>query len=353
MFVVPNLNAGGAERVIAQLSQMLSILNCKVTIVLLRGQEQFYQVDDAVNIVWLKLPHIPIISKAVRFTSVWYRLRKLYLSQQPDVVIGFMTYSNIFAIASSMFLKTKVIISERNAPSSWNNHGPVLLMLRDFFYPKANAFLAQTPLAALSAQQWFPASKCRIISNPIRTITPYPDCKKEKLILNVARLEPQKGHVLLLQAFAALDAPDWKLCILGDGSRRDELKRMVNELNLQEKVIMPGNVEEVDLWYARASIFAFSSLFEGIPNALIEAMSAGIAAVSFDCETGPGDLIQHGVNGLLIPQKDTKELQMGMQQLIDDPLLRLALGIEAKKIRLKHNKESIAKEVKQFCFDVN
>ncbi len=352
MFLIPNLNSGGAERVAVQLSEQLSRMGNDVTIVMLRGEVQFYEPAGHVRVIALKLPHIPVVSKLLRGMTVWGRLRHLYRKYETDVVIGFLNYSNIFAVASTMFSDTKVIISERNAPMEWDRHPEPFLRLRDFLYPKADAFYAQTPQAAEEARKRFGLARIRVINNPLKPLRIDADIRKEKLILNVGRLVPQKGQAMLLEAFAALDAPGWKLCILGEGELRTVLEEKARELGIGDRLVMPGEVRDVDTWLAKASVFAFPSLFEGIPNALIEAMASGLPAVSFDCETGPSDLIEHEKNGFLVPVGDVAALRRRLQRLIDDEALRSSMGAAAGKIAAMHDPREIASQLLSLCSEV-
>ena len=128
----------------------------------------------------------------------------------------------------------------------------------------------------------------------------------EPIILGIGRLARQKGFDLLLPAFASTGLADqgWRVVILGEGEDRKALAQLSDDLGLSGSVEMPGHVSDVAGWIARSRIFALPSRYEGFPNALLEAMHLGTASVSFDCPSGPRDLIEHGVNGLLIQAED-------------------------------------------------
>src|SRR5690606_19824055 len=179
---------------------------------------------------------------------------------------------------------------------------------------------------------------------PVKKIQNYPDIAKEKLILNVGRLVTEKGQKYLIEAFSKInEKADWRVVILGDGPLRNQLEEQVKILGLDKQVQFLGAVNNVDEWLAKASIFVIPSISEGFPNALAEAMSAGLPCVSFDCKTGPRDLIENYKNGILVEEKNVEELANSLQKLIDDPILRLRLGTQAIVIKEHLSSDKIAK----------
>jgi len=153
----------------------------------------------------------------------------------------------------------------------------------------------------------------------------------------------------LLEAFAIINPKDWRLIILGDGPLRKDLENMAKKLGIQDKVQFMGTVINVDVWLNKASIFAFPSLWEGFPNALAEAMAAGLPVVSFDCPTGPSDLIKNGENGYLIDMKDTNNFAKKLKLLIENEDLRVQLSKEAIHVASELNSEKISNLYLNFC----
>ena len=129
-----------------------------------------------------------------------------------------------------------------------------------------------------------------------------------KVLLAVGRLEVEKGFDWLIDAFSALATkyPEWDLVILGEGSLRATLEKQVQTSGLARRVFLPGRVGNVGDWYERANLYVMSSRFEGFGNTLGEAMAYGLPAVSFDCETGPRNIIRHETDGLLVPLETRK-----------------------------------------------
>jgi glycosyltransferase involved in cell wall biosynthesis len=145
-----------------------------------------------------------------------------------------------------------------------------------------------------------------------------------KVVLAAGRLSRQKGYDLLIRAFAAVATrhAEWRLRICGEGPRRLELERLIRELGLEERIALEPPARDLGAEMAGASIFALSSRFEGLPLTLLEAMSKGMAIVSFDCPTGPADVIENRRNGLLVPPGDVDAFATGVRELIEDENLR-------------------------------
>jgi glycosyltransferase involved in cell wall biosynthesis len=144
----------------------------------------------------------------------------------------------------------------------------------------------------------------------------------------------EKGFDLLLKAFqrSRLAESDWHLAIVGDGVERAALLEQAISLGIANALTLPGHVKDVGRWLAISDIFVLPSRYEGFPNALIEAMQMGRACVSFDCPSGPRDLVEDGHNGLLIKAEDVDGLSSAMQLLASDPELRCRLGAEASRV---------------------
>jgi glycosyltransferase involved in cell wall biosynthesis len=153
----------------------------------------------------------------------------------------------------------------------------------------------------------------------------------EPVVLAAGRLTPQKGFDRLVEAFAtvARDHPGWTLHICGRGPRQDALQRQIVERDLVHRVILMGSIADLEEQMNRASIFVLSSRFEGLPMVMLEAMRKGLPVVSFDCPTGPGEVIAHNEDGLLVPEGDVDRLAAAMSELIEDEGKRRRLGAAA------------------------
>jgi glycosyltransferase involved in cell wall biosynthesis len=181
-----------------------------------------------------------------------------------------------------------------------------------------------------------------MVTFPLRSTLPHvpvPRCAEQasdsKLLLAVGRLTPEKGFDRLIEAFAQLAPcfPDWRLCVLGEGPGRQALVQLTERLGMSQRISMPGTVGNVGDWYEAADLYVLTSLFEGFPNSLLEAMAYGLPTVSVDCDTGPRDIVRHGVDGILVPQDNPAALVNALQRLMDDKRLRDAYAAKAVEVR--------------------
>jgi glycosyltransferase involved in cell wall biosynthesis len=190
------------------------------------------------------------------------------------------------------------------------------------------------------------------IPNSAKVTGPRADLTSQ-VVLAAGRLRREKGFDLLITAFALVhrDRPSWRLRICGSGHLRRELRAQAVAEGLADVVELPGRRDLSDEM-ARASIFALSSRFEGFPIVLLEAMRKGMAVVSFDCPTGPRELIDDHQNGILVPVGDTAALAAGIVELIDDDDLRRRCAAAAELSAQRYSPEEIGARWETLLADV-
>jgi glycosyltransferase involved in cell wall biosynthesis len=322
------------------------IHNQRVTVLTLSGTDQdHYQLNPKVERSTLDLwgrARTPwqIIDKRIRRII---KLRKAILKSRPDLVISFMDLTNVRTLVALIGTKIPVIISERTDPR-YNPISRFWSLARRLFYPFSAALVVQTQSVAGWAQRVVPACKTSVIPNFVRTM---PSCKisdrEKSMILSVGRLGIEKGHDLLIRAFAAAEGAQkgWDMTILGEGNERLNLERLISGLGLTASVHLPGIVKEPAEWMQKTSLFVLTSRYEGFPNALLEAMACGCAVIATDCPSAPAEIINNDINGLLVPAEDVTALSNAMQKIIDDESLRQRLGVQALKVKTTFSQETI------------
>ena len=340
---IPTLTAGGAERVASILANEWTDQGLtEVVVVNLFHHDRFYPVNAEVEVLNLGMePHGNPIHRILMIFIALLRFRKLALDLKPRFVLSFMNKYNVFCIVSLLFTDFHIIAAERDSPTE---RLPLARsFLRRLTYPLASSILVQSFLAKDFIASIAPRVPVSILPNPVLTLVKTPDYSlSESVILNVSRLHPKKGQRDLILAFAQLDATDWKLIFCGDGEARNDLENLVSDLGVKDRVCFNGAVTDLAPHFIDASIFAFTSYWEGFPNALAEAVASGLPCVSYDCPTGPGELIDDGVNGFLVDVGDVNDLVAKLQLLIDNAAMREQMSIESVLRADKYRPRSVA-----------
>lgn len=345
--VIPTIKQGGAERVISELANEFSrYSDLTVHLVLLANADDFYQLDERITVHRLGFKNTGHIGKLKSEVIVFLKMRTLLKRHNPTVVLSFMDKYNVFTILASRFLNIQVFVSDRSNPKLKLSSS--MYILKKITYRYSTGIIAQTSLAKYTIAAFTGHKNVRVIPNPVKEINTFPEIKRENIIINVGRLVPEKGQEYLIKAFSMLGNKDWKLVILGDGPLHNKLKSQILDLGLDGKVIMPGAVKNIDEWLAKSSIFVLSSVSEGFPNALVEAMAAGLPCVSFDCDAGPRDIIINGVNGFLVEKENINELVDKLNTLITDTELASKLAKNASLVREQYHIQSIGNNYLNF-----
>lgn len=359
LFCINSLVKGGAERVVSNLANYFSSEN-EVTIMTLVNYDIEYVLKDNISIVKLdrkkvdpykeKNKLIKYISKIPKLISRIFKMKKQIKKIEPDIIISFLPETS-FLVLFNKRKKDKVIVSVRNDPKI-EYSSKIYYFIMKKLYPRANGFVFQTP----DAREYFNnIIKCysKIIPNSINPIfisDSYAGNRKKEIV-SVGRLVEQKNFDLLIDAFYMLSEKykEYKLIIYGEGKLRNKLEEKIKDLGIQDKVILPGIVDNVKEKIYRSSVFVLPSLYEGMPNALMEAMALGLPVISTDCPCGgPRMLITNNINGKLVSVNDKEIMKEAIEEIIKNEEFSRKLGKEASKISITLNPENINREWKDF-----
>lgn len=348
------MGIGGAERVAANLVNAWSERGDIVTLVITfsgRGR-CLYPISSRVKLVYLADIAGHKGRGPISYLYRFWALRGLINSSRAEVVISFLTNVNVAVLLASVGSRCSVFVSERTHPPA-RRIGWLLSVLRHLTYRWASSVVMLTTEGLLWLESSISTAKGVVIPNPV--LVPMqrgdpvlrPDVvlvADRRLLLAVGRLDQGKQFDRLLESFSNLAPryPAWDLVILGEGVEGGRLRQQVESLKLTGRVSLPGSVGNVADWYERADLYVMSSRFEGFPNTLAEAMAHGCAAVSYDCDTGPRDIIRHEQDGLLVsPVGNVMALTQALDRLMGDEAERRRMATRASEVRERYSMASV------------
>jgi len=347
VLLIPSLQSGGMERVMSQLADFFCKKPDMNVHLVLYGLKRdiFYKIPANLKVykppfefnnkrrIWNTLKTMAFVRKQVKVID-------------PGSILSFGEYWNNFILLSLLGTSFAVFVSDRCQPDK--SLGKLHDFLRKKLYPKAAGVIAQTEKAKQIYSRLFTTNRITIIGNPVRSITLRSPSISEHIVLTVGRLITSKHHDELIKLFVRLNRPGWKLVIVGGDALQQtnsiRLQHLVNELNAKDRVELAGSQADVENYYLRSKIFAFTSSSEGFPNVIGEAQSAGLPVISFDCVAGPSDMVKDGENGYLIPLFDYAAFEQKLGALIDNSFLREKMGVQAKKDIKKFSVDAIGQD---------
>ncbi|PHR95993.1 MAG: glycosyl transferase [Leeuwenhoekiella sp.] len=357
LFFIHSLSSGGAERVTTTLANHWASKGWAVTVVTVAGENQdFYNLDERIRRIALNMAvnsRTPLHAILNNLRRVW-ALRHVLRQQQPDVAVAMMTTANATLAMAGRWAGVVTIGSERTYPPAMPL-GRLWETIRRRTYRWLDCLVAQTEESA----RWLFVHACSrrvaVISNPLSfplvsqppTLDPQQTkstLNSQNLLLAVGRLGEEKRFDRLLTAFATLidRHSNWGLVILGQGPLRETLLQQVVDLELTEKVVLPGAVGNVGDWFSAADLYVLTSHFEGFPNTLVEALAHGLPSVAVNCKTGPSEILRHEIDGILVPQDDPTALVSALDLLMRDSALRERFSERAIEARERFAVKRIA-----------
>lgn len=356
VFFTNRMISGGSERVISYLANELSKDN-DVTILTMTSAKSDYYLCP-------KVKHTPLEDKPavnnhsiIRNLSRVRKLQKYMQSHAGAFYISFVTEPSYILMLLKRCLNRegRAIVTVRNDPKQQHKHLYDKLLVK-ILYPKADAIVFQT-IEGEKYYSYIKIKKAAILPNPLNEAfirLPYiGDRRKE--IVNVGRLISQKNQKMLIDAFVEVhkEFPEYTLAIYGEGPLKNALNKQIEDLGLNDSISLKGAVANLQDVIYDASLFVLSSDYEGMPNALLEAMSLGLPVISTRCSGGgPETIIQNGKNGILVEINNKPQMVNAIKAVISDRKYANILSANAAKISEKYSPKATLEAWKKFIKEV-
>lgn len=340
LFHINSLGKGGAERVIVNLSEEIAKMGIECVIATEWFDADEYPLKDTVRRIDVGVSGRESEYSASKLRSERRKLlHKAILAEKPDAIVSFCRNANYRALLAARGTKIPVIFSVRSDPKT--DYASIKdKVLSSFLYRKASGAVFQTT----EARDFFSsaiADKSVVLLNPlnpkyidnVKTVN-----ERRRVIVTAGRFHEAKDHIVLIKAFERIkdEYSDVNLELYGaksEDNTYEMIKKYVADNKLEERVLFMGNSNKLEELIIDASVFVLSSKYEGMPNALMEAMAMGLPVVSTDCPCGgPREIIENGVNGLLVNVGDGEKMAEAMKYMLDNPKEANEMGEKASKI---------------------
>jgi len=347
MCVISTMQAGGAERVMAWLCRSLSLLGHGITLICLDKGDQppAYALPDSVKVIYMDvLESSNTVLAAIRanFFRV-YKIRSVIRNDNPDAIISFMHETNVIVLLSNIGTGIPAIVSEHTTPVRrtklfWSVARSIVYLLADRITVLSEYFKAHYV-------RWL-QYKIVVIPNPVIPVAASEigvTSTERKRILAVGRLVELKGFDVLIHAFTEVASlyPEWDVVILGAGPEFEKLNNLIEELGLLGRITLVGYVEDVVSFYRACDIFVLSSRIEGFPMVLLEAMLNGLPVIATDCSEAINEIVENGVNGIVVPPDSVESLRDALVELISNEPKMREFGTESCKDLDRYCEKSI------------
>jgi GalNAc-alpha-(1->4)-GalNAc-alpha-(1->3)-diNAcBac-PP-undecaprenol alpha-1,4-N-acetyl-D-galactosaminyltransferase len=343
----PCVNMGGIERASSTLANYAAGQGFNVMYLAIFKHPRFFELNPA---IFYNEPTDGTNVSKLDIPKTIFRIRREIKKYNPDTILAYNKFYASLALIALAGTGRKVFISERSSPFyKWPAKIELINKLA-VFLKKPAGIVAQTFVAAKHQAKRYGNTPVKVIPNAVRQIKQYPEIARQKIILAVGRFgDPLKGFDRLVEAFALVENKEWKLVFAGGtADESPQLTTRAHELGVLNNIVFLGKVAEIDKIYAEAGIFVIPSRSEGFPNALAEAMTAGVPCISYDFYAGPRDIITPDIDGILVEDGDISALAGAINKLIADDNSREKLGINAAANAHRFNEHKIGKEVIDF-----
>lgn len=351
LFYISTICNGGAARVMSNLANTLSRRGYDCTLATTFRAIDEYVLDDGVK-RYSFYDRKPTGNWLLKNLSITRKLHNLVVREKPDLLVSFLVEPNYRAALATIGTATKTVLSVRNDPN-WEFRGRVRTLLAKFLYRRADGVVFQTE----EAKAWFPQciqDKSCIIFNAVKEEFYEVELSENRSgIVATGRLSRQKNHSLLVRAYAKIaDQTEDDLTIYGAGDT-SQLQDLAQNLGVASRVHFPGQTMDVKKAIKGAKVYVMSSDFEGMPNALMEAMAMGLPCISTDCPCGgPHALFKDNMYHFLTPVGDDDTMAERMLELLNDPMLRKEHGQRCKDAAKNFAPEIINRQWEEYLLSV-
>ena len=334
LYVIEQMSRiGGMERIIAEkVNRLVAMSDTKVTLLLVwkDHQKPVFDIDSRVRIEHIDAQ---MMKGGLTYPIVVWRYNRLVRQMKPDVTILSWVTGAVLATFGTHVGKT---IFELHHSAKTMKHAWLLHTLQR----RTDVVVTLTPE---DAQFFTKAKRVEVIPN-FTTIncSRQPDYDTRHCVA-LGRMVRAKDYPRMVRLWMKVVKKhhDWVLDIYGDGPEHKYIRQCIEEAQMGDKILLHGNTKDVAQAYSEASIYLMTSRTEGFPMVLLEAMTIGLPVVAFDCPHGPRNIVNNGVNGLLIPLNDDKEYISALTLLMDDAQRRRLMGEKARETSQRFSCESI------------
>lgn len=326
LIVVSDFGSGGSQRAISLICNHWAKKGRVVKIITFSDVENdFYKLNNNIERISIDSYQSTntFIEKITGNIRRIYLLREAIVKINSPILLSFIGVTNILVIISSINLKCKTIISERNDPSK-QSLGMIWDFLRRILYRYADTVTANSINAISEMEKYVPKSKLVFTPNALPDGVISVSIKTQREIVCVGRLHKQKMHGNVIEAYKniAFLYPDWKLTIVGEGPNRRAIEGLIRKYNLEKFIILEGEVRDIEKYYRRSSIFILISQYEGTANSVIEAVSHGLPIIINKKISGCLDWVVDGKSGYILEDESTLTIEKHLSCLMKDSVLR-------------------------------
>jgi glycosyltransferase involved in cell wall biosynthesis len=365
-------SGGGVSRTTTNLANHLAkTRDVRVISLYQRRRQARFELDDSIELTVLDDLQRGLVRRPL--SKVPSRLRPLPSRKNMSLLSDLLLRRAIRNVRSGVIVSTRPSLHlalttyarPEVATVGWEHlnyvarsKSPRLIEVLHTAVPRLDGYVVLTDADAKDYHRDLPGLRTHVevirnsVTWPIRSA---PAAVDSKVVVAAGRLVPRKGFKRLVRAFApvARRHPDWQLHIYGNGEQKEEIADLIRSLGVESQVLLRGYSRNLPEALGNASIFAMTSLSEGFPMVLIEAMSIGLPLIAFDCPRGPGETIRHGHNGLLIPEGPPRAFSRGLETLIADSELRARLGAQGLRDAEAYTIDNIAADWERFLDQVS